>query len=239
MLVLEVEAPFAAFRPFVTGSFRPTAPFITHSAAYGLVLNLAGIEMRADDDSSVATAVRRDLPFVAIAVGKVGGGAFNRETVQTIYQQIHNYPVGQSGIERKSGAKGSKYNIVPARRALLSDIRAYIAVRADEDVESAIRDGVSGKHELRYGVPFLGDNNFFLDRLEFVADSERQPVFWYERVTADTDVTFGEHVARFTITIDRNDMSRTKSALFRPTPAAQIDIPDAAWTTIDYSESSP
>ena len=49
MMRLRIRAPFAAFRHFTAGSYRPTAPFITPSAAYGLLLNLAGVETRFDD----------------------------------------------------------------------------------------------------------------------------------------------------------------------------------------------
>ena len=55
-----LQAKFAAFRPFVSGSFRPTAGFITPTAAYGLLLNIAGIEMRHDDGQSVMTLIRKD-----------------------------------------------------------------------------------------------------------------------------------------------------------------------------------
>ena len=44
MLVLYVEAPFAVFRTFSAGWYRPTATFLSPSAAYGLLLNLAGVE---------------------------------------------------------------------------------------------------------------------------------------------------------------------------------------------------
>ncbi len=36
MFILYVQAPFAAFRTFRTGWYRPTATFLTPSAAYGL-----------------------------------------------------------------------------------------------------------------------------------------------------------------------------------------------------------
>ena len=49
MIRLRVKAPFAAFRYFTAGSYRPTAPFVTPSAAYGLLLNLAGFDTRYDD----------------------------------------------------------------------------------------------------------------------------------------------------------------------------------------------
>ena len=42
MLLLYIKAPFAAFRTFTAGRYRPTAPFLTPSAAYGLVLNAQG-----------------------------------------------------------------------------------------------------------------------------------------------------------------------------------------------------
>jgi len=46
MLWLRIEAPFATCRTFTAGWYRPTATFLTPSAAYGLVLNLAGIDSR-------------------------------------------------------------------------------------------------------------------------------------------------------------------------------------------------
>ncbi len=46
MLALYIEAPFAACRTFTAGWYRPSATFLTPSAAYGLLLNLAGIETR-------------------------------------------------------------------------------------------------------------------------------------------------------------------------------------------------
>ncbi len=49
----------------------------------------------------------------------------------TLYQQLHNYPVGASGKGRKRGAKGNKYNITPVRREFLADLRAYISLDAD------------------------------------------------------------------------------------------------------------
>ena len=42
MLCLYVQAPFAACRTFTAGWYRPTATFLTPSAAYGLILNVAG-----------------------------------------------------------------------------------------------------------------------------------------------------------------------------------------------------
>src|SRR5436189_4620611 len=75
MLAVYVEAPFAAFRTFTAGWYRPTATFLTPSAAYGLLLNLAGIEtrLREEDErhpgSVPATLTLTELPRVRIALG--------------------------------------------------------------------------------------------------------------------------------------------------------------------------
>ena len=71
MLTLRVKAPFATFRPLSAGSFRPTAPFITPTAAYGLLLNIAGIESRQEDAREVMTLMRDDLPAFRLAIGQV------------------------------------------------------------------------------------------------------------------------------------------------------------------------
>jgi CRISPR-associated protein Cas5t len=45
-LWLRVHAPFATYSTFKSGTYRDTMPTMPPSAAYGLILNLAGIEMR-------------------------------------------------------------------------------------------------------------------------------------------------------------------------------------------------
>src|SRR5437868_14002039 len=96
MLCLYAEAPFAACRTFTAGWYRPTATFLTPSAAYGLLLNVAGIEsrLREEEDSHDGrepTSYLRDLPSCEIALG-LPGDCFPR--LQSIYQQLHNYMVG-------------------------------------------------------------------------------------------------------------------------------------------------
>src|SRR6185437_13149691 len=118
---LYVEAPFAAFRTFTAGGYRPTATFLTPSAAFGLVLNIAGHEsrLREEDedfpqkhpykprcDPPLNSLLRSGLPQVEMAIGVPAFrlcGRGRRESVpdidqfprvQTVYQQLHNYPVG-------------------------------------------------------------------------------------------------------------------------------------------------
>src|SRR6516162_2988251 len=104
MLCLYLEAPFAACRTFTAGWYRPSATFLTPSAAYGLLLNLAGIETRLPEEDErhsgqvPATLTKPGLPSVRLALGapttRRESGEIKAEAepdrfprVQTVYQQ--------------------------------------------------------------------------------------------------------------------------------------------------------
>jgi len=229
MLRLRVQAPFATFRTFTAGSFRPSAPFVTYSAAYGLLLNLAGREMRAPDDGkSAMTQIATDLPRFELALGVYG----ELPTVQTVYQQLHNYPVGSSGKAREESTRGNKYNITLARRVVLHRLDALLALRGDEGLEADILTGLRGGHP-RYGLPFLGDNSFLPDRIEQVDDAvEARWLLPLEEGTAMDDLADG--AMRLTLRIDRADMSRTESGLFRLESEARRESPSDAWIAVGY-----
>lgn len=229
MLCLNIKAPFAAFRTFTAGSYRPTAPFITPSAAYGLLLNIVGIEMRNNEPEDAMTHIASGLPKLSLAIG-----VRQPPYQHTVYQQLHNYPVGSSGKGYKEGAKGSKYNIAPVRRAFLSGFDACIAVRAEDAFLDAIRAGVEGQGPARYGLPFLGDNSFLIDRIDVLSGPDRAR--WYVQLgeeEADAEEQ-RKDVARLTITINRADSSRTCSALFAPEKAPSKSIPGKAWVEVGY-----
>ena len=227
MLLLELEAPFAVFRTFAAGSFRPTAGFITPSAAYGLLLNVAGIEMRHDDGKSQMTMIKSGLPLINIALA-----ALEFPLQHSIYQQLHNYPVGRSGKERKTTTKGNKYNITPARRSFMSNIKAYIAMRGNDELETWVIEGLAGRRPRSYGLPFLGDNNFLVDRLEPVAEPKKAS--WFVVVDEAEENGVRDHITRLTITIDRANMANTKSALFAPVSEPCREIPEKAWVQVGY-----
>lgn len=227
MLCLHLKAPFAVFRNFTAGSFRPTTDFITPSAAYGLLLNIAGIEMRKHDPKAVMTLIQSNLPRFRVALG-----ALDWPSTQSLYQQLHNYPVGTSGKEHKKNTMGSKYNITPARRSFLSGIKAYICMDGLPELEEKILTSLQGTYDNRYGTLFLGDNNFLPDRIEPIY--EREPAYWYEQLTEDTRMANLDRTVRLTISIDRHDMSKTSSSLFRPTDSKIVDIPDRAWVEVGY-----
>jgi len=236
MLWLRVKAPFATFRTLTAGSYRPTAPFITPSSAYGLVLNIAGIESRFDDGRTPMTLTRLGLPRVQIALG-----AITFPEVQSIYQQLHNYPVGTTGQEHAAACKGAKYNIQPVRREFLSGLDAYICLRGNAGLEAQVREGLQeggrwapGGH-FRYGIPFLGDNNFMIDVLK----EEPSPglAYWYRRLTKDHD-ELSVRQCRLTVWIDRSDLSQTRALLYVPLKDAVAEIPESAWTSFEPPEQA-
>jgi CRISPR-associated protein Cas5t len=227
MLWLYLDAPFAVFRTFTAGSFRPTAPFMTPSAAYGLLLNLAGINMREDDGKSPMTLIAKGLPEVQIALG-----AIRPPGRHSLFQQLHNYPVGTTGAERAPSCKGSKYSITPARRAFLTDLQVCIGVRGDDGLTARIRTGLSGDGASRFGLPFLGDSNYLPNRID-VLDSPRA-AHWLVPMREDETMEIGEEPMRLTVTIDRADLSRTQSRLFRMLGETSPKVPESAWTAVAY-----
>jgi CRISPR-associated protein Cas5t len=209
------------------GSFRPTADFVTFSAAYGLLLNFACVEMRKYSDDLPMTKIKTGLPKIKMAIGAV-----EYPQIQSIYQQLHNYPVGDTGKERADETKGNKYNITPVRRTFLSDIDACIAVDCDADFEGKLRRGIKGETDRKYGLPFLGDNNFLIDRFDIKEKAE--DAYWYSRITKDDGEGIKDRITRLTVTIDREDMSKTKSDLFAPLAEKSTEIPLDAWVEVGY-----
>lgn len=227
MICLYVQAPFAAFRTFTAGYFRPTATFITPSAAYGQLLNIGGIESRFDDGSSEMTLTRQDLPHVKLALG-----ALQFPQVQSVFQQVHNYPVGSdAAASYEPFSRGNKYNITPVRREFLSDVRAYICLDGNPELEERVKSGLKGEYNsTRYGVPFLGDNNFMIDVLR--EEVKAEPAYWYEKLSEGDERGLRPRTTRLTIMIDRENMAKSTSALFAPTAQPVVDVPESAWVSI-------
>lgn len=219
-LYLHLQAPFAAFRGMQAGVYRSTLPMIPPSAAYGLVLNLAGIETRGEDDGTT-TRMRSDLPPLRLALGQV-----QPSSVSTLYQQLHSYPVGNSGKEFQQRTHGAKYWIAPVRREVLVGLDVVIGVEsADAELLAAVRSGLRGVLDRpRYGLPFAGDNNFLFDRIDAltVAPSAR----WFTPLTDDQPRASS---VRLTVAIDRADASRTRAALLAPESHSTPTPPEVAW----------
>src|SRR5262249_20596362 len=155
---------FAAFRGFQAGVYRATSPVMPPSTAYGLILNLAGEEMRGPMNA-VTTEIRDSLPRLRIAVG-----AISTPELSTIYQQLHSYPVGNDDRVKKFRAftKGQKFWLIPVRREILVGYDGMIGVQSDEsDLLERMRKGLCGElGSPRYGLPFAGDNSLLIDRID-------------------------------------------------------------------------
>lgn len=230
-LWLRLRAPFAAFRWMQAGVYRATSPVIPPSAAWGLVLNLAGVETRGEDDGTT-TQVRADAPPLGLAIGAV-----REAEVGSLYQQLHGYPVGSSFPELEAKARGTKYGILPVRREVLVGFDCVLGVRAAQEgllerVVLGLRGELPGS---RYGLPFAGDNNLLFDRIDVLP--EPPAVRWYAPLSEDgTERRAGS--CRLTVAIDRRDASRTETRLFAPGAAAQAMPPDAAWVWVPRAPSS-
>lgn len=224
-LWLRLRAPFAAFRWLQAGVYRATSPVIPPSTAWGLLLNLAHVETR-DHAATLAqkspvTLTRADAPSLCIAIGAV-----HLSEKAVLYQQLHSYPVGNSGKELAPRTHGAKYWIAPVRRELLVDLDAIVGVRSpDPALLQRIRDGLTGHLSApRYGLPFAGDNNLLFDRIDPL--DAPLPARWYTPV--EPGDTTRRDTCRLTVAIDRADASRTRSVLFGPTDLAPAP-PDDAW----------
>lgn len=230
MLQLRVRAPFAACRPFAAGYHRPTAEFVTPSAAYGLLLNLAGIESRYDDGAAVMTLTAPGLPTARLAIGMI-----SEPQLQSLYQQLHNYPVSTGNPDREREARGNKYNIQPIRRAYLSNIDAYLCLDGNQTFEEQVRLGLvhgadyapAGRQ--RYGLPFLGDNSFLLSSV--VIDTEPLPAFWLRQVAREALVD-ATNLDQLTVWVDRADQTRTMTRYFSRDAVCQVEVPETAWTAV-------
>lgn len=226
---LQVQAPFAAFRGFQAGVYRSTSAVMPPSAAYGLVLNLAGIEMRAlanEAISGVTTGIRDDIPPLRIAIGTL-----NQPERASIYQQLHGYRVGTDEKTKAMAAltKGAKYQIVPVRRELLVDYRGIIGVQTDDKTLSKkVEKGLLGQIGApRYGLPFAGDNNYLFDRIHLINEPPANTV-WYIRFEPEEAIRKG--ICRLTVGINRTDNSKTVGYLFAPLVGVASPLPESAWT---------
>jgi CRISPR-associated protein Cas5t len=232
-LWLRIRAPFAAFRGFQAGVYRSTSPIMPPSAAFGLVLNFAGIEMR-DPTSRVTTLIRKDLPCLQLALGIPARSSENGEIIPdtnseicTLYQQLHSYPVGASGKELKARTHGAKFWITPVRREILVGLDMVLGVQADSSLLEQVQLGLKGQLEQpRYGLPFAGDNSFLFDQIDIL--EEPPSTCWYVQMQPDDPPMRNSY--RLTVGIDRADNSKSQAFLYAPVNEPTIEPPSLAWT---------
>ena len=228
-MFLRLKAPFAAFRPGdlsrVPIAFRPTTPIPSPSAAYGLLLNLAGIEQRGDI-ALPTTPIRQGLPELEIAIGVPSG---TRTETAILSQQLHQYLVGNSDKELAKLTKGAKSWIAPVRREVLVNLDVVVGVRGNAELGDRIVAGLNGElDEPRYGLPFAGDNNFLFDSIDIVESPGC--VRWYSPLPENARPQRG--TCRLAIWIDRADNSKTQTAVFTPGDDFRSHPPESAWVKL-------
>lgn len=228
---LRLKAPFAAFRPFQSGSYRSTTPVPSFSTVYGLLLNLAGIEQRGEVEGKVTPIKpKEELPKMAIAMGQV-----KPSETALVTQQLHNYPVGLPNKKKKDikwylseKAFGSKYWIAPVRREVLVDLDLLIGVQTSGELWQKITQGLNGELDGdRYGSPFAGDNNFLFDEIQPIDRPDLAR--WYCPLEADTRPNQG--ACRLTVWIDREDNTKTKIEVFSPSDF-RLEPPQISWVSL-------
>ncbi len=218
---LRIKAPFAAFRYFQAGVFRSSSPTIPHSAAWGLVLNLAGIEVRTNLDKTI-TEIDPNAPKLSLAIGTI-----QQAEKATLYQQLHSYPVGASGKEFAERTKGAKYWIAPVKREVLVGLDVMLGIKTDDpSLLERVKHGLRGELPIeRYGLPFAGDNNLLFDQLDILETP--LPANWYVPVEAESSPRVGS--CRLSVKIDRFDSSKSVSLLFAPESNQTEEPPAGAW----------
>jgi len=218
-LWLYYKAPFAAYRMFQAGDYRASLPVMPFSTAWGLVLNLAGIEIRGNLNQAV-TPILAKAPPLRLALG-----ILQEPEANVLYQQLHRYPIAENK-EMADLTHGAKYWISPVRREVLAGVEGVIGLEtADPALSGAIAAGLRGEysHE-RYGLPFAGDNNLLFDRLELIQDVPAAR--WLVRHPAPLA---GQPAHRLTVAINREDSSQTVSALFTLEDEWRTQPPTEAW----------
>lgn len=221
-LWLHICAPFASFPNLRTGTYRDTMPIMPPSAAYGLILNLAGIEMRGSLRKSI-TPIRSDLPTLKLAFGRV---ADSISEVSVILQNLHTYPIGQTGKEHKPRTHGNKYWIEPTYREIIVNLDMMLGIRANSEPIDRVRQGLEGKSDHPfYGFPFAGDNNFLFDRIDCL--DKPLPTYWF--VPSDSNLDLEPGAVSLTVEINRQNPSQTRSILFSAIKNAVDYLPDSEW----------
>ena len=251
MIGIRYASPFAVFRDFTAGYFRSTFRFSSYSALYGLLLNIAGIEMRGKLGNG-PTEVRKGLPSFEVASAVVcwnkGRHSFDGSGTEAampgsavLFQQLHALPVGATNKHRIPLTKGNKHHISPGRRQVLVGLKGLCYLRGHPEVEELLRVSLetAPDKEDRYGLPFLGDNSFMLEELDLLRPEEEFPVSWVVRDEEEDDfdlLGFPEQASsspfRLTIWADRVGMSETRSDFFVTETGVSTRPPDSAWVRV-------
>lgn len=220
MLFVYFKAPFGAFKPFQSIELHSTADFITYSAAYGLLLGLAGVDCHANYQR------RRDFIGVQIAIGQIGNPLRGR-----VLQQLHKMPQTNPSPEVLDRAKGNKPKVDIFRRDYLRSLEGFIGLQNSEELEALVRRGINEPSTLSYwGLPFMGDNNFFVETLETKDRPSRCRWFYPFK---EHNLGEGERLYYFSVWTDYEPNPTSSSRLFALSDVKDsLEKDDEAWISI-------
>jgi CRISPR-associated protein Cas5t len=210
MRFIYFRAPFAAFRSFRNMETVTTSEFVTHSAAYGFLLGLAGIDREQKDeftDAKLAIACTR-LP----AVGRC-------------FQQLIR--------DKRVLDDGGELTLRPFWREVLCNVEGFIGLDHPA-LEELVERGINEPTSLSYwGLPFMGDNNLFLEQIE-VRDRPG-PCRWFYPFSGER-VSRGERLYYLSVWTDYRTNARSSSLLFALSETKDsLQADDKAWVRMGSS----
>ncbi|XWK89470.1 MAG: hypothetical protein U7127_05230 [Phormidium sp.] len=223
MLFIYFKAPFGAFKPFQSVEMLATVEFMTYSAAYGFLLGLAGINSR--DPQTKQAYINTRIALGTLKLPRKG----------RVLQQLHK---GKPSTENFERAKGRKpYIDVFWREILYDKLEGYIGLDNPE-LEVLVERGINEPSSLSYwGLPFMGDNNFFVQQLDIV--EHPQPCRWFSSID-NGNLPRGERLYYLSVWTDYQDSIRSKSLLFRLDEKQETPIgQDRFWVSIQEAKQKP
>jgi CRISPR-associated protein Cas5t len=211
MLYIYFRAPFAAFRPFRNVELSPTAEFLTHSAAFGILLGLAGIERN----------LKKKYVGAHISIGCLRMPTVER-SLQLLIQGKRKFEI----------EKGGNFKLRPFVREVLCGIEGYIGLEHTE-LEQLVKQGIDAPTTLDYwGIPFMGDNNFFIERLDLKGNPE--PCQWLCEVGEDLHIQ-GQKLFYLSVWTDYVNSEKSDSRLFYLGEKTNSP-PQSAWIPIQEKQ---
>ncbi|MBA3313418.1 MAG: type I-MYXAN CRISPR-associated protein Cas5/Cmx5/DevS [Planctomycetaceae bacterium] len=178
-LLLRVETPICAFRPFASREYQDTYPVPTPASVYGMLLSFLGIER---DQKTRHEGVR-----MALALSP------SREEAQTVNEAL---PLRSSVFRKFRRVSQTGYNklkkspdeldqfIVKARRPdyqdLLTDLELWVWLQAgddEHDLPAALSAALSDPSSIRcrHGGLSLGESSYLVNSINCVTEKHLPP----------------------------------------------------------------
>jgi CRISPR-associated protein Cas5t len=243
-LIVRVTAPHAVFKMHSAGAFQGTLPVMPPSTAYGLVMNMAGINIRGEPTPvrkadagyfSTLSIDKAKCPKVSIAVG-----LFSVPERGVILYHAHRYlsVLNKPDVERLGKYKpyGRKNAITPTKQQFLVNYDGAIGIRAPENLIEKIMDTMLGR-KAHGGVLFAGSSDYLIESIQ----ATDKPAAWYSILTKSelhkrlekSEIPPG--LIRLPVSIDRDNCTKTLSMMFAPVETYTNNPPESSWVN-PYNE---